>query len=450
MKPQALMFTRPRIFPRVRRARILEVLALSCALTAGLFSGATASAAEQLAFPGAVGWARNTPGGRGGQIIKVTTLNPTGPGSITEAVETKGPRIIVFEVGGIVDLNRKELRIREPFVTIAGQTAPDPGITFIRGGIVIGGHDVVIQHIRVRAGSTGLPKLAGLDFDSITTIAAYNVIVDHCSLTWSTDENLSASGPRFEGKTPDDWRKNTSRQITFSHNIIAEGLAHSTHAKGEHSKGSLIHDNANDIFIYGNLYAHNKERNPLFKGGVRGAVVNNLIYDPGDKATHYNLIAEEWGKMAYQTGHMTLVGNVYRAGLSTRPGLPLFMLGGSGDVEIYTADNIQMDWLGNPLPETGVYTNSSAKIKRAAQPLMPPAVTVLPAKDVQDAVIRDVGARPWQRDHHDARIVADTIEGRGYVIDSEDEVGGYPKDNPTAQKFDPAQWDLKTMVRKQP
>ncbi len=74
--------------------------------------------------------------------------------------------------------------------------------------------------------------------------------------------------------------------------------AFATHAKGEHSKGSLIHDNVTDILIVGNLYAHNYERNPLFKGGVRGMIVNNLIYNPGPRALHYNLIAEEWGDHA--------------------------------------------------------------------------------------------------------------------------------------------------------
>ena len=104
------------------------------------------------------------------------------------------------------------------------------------------------------------------------------------------DENLSASGPRFTGKTPDDWRKAVSNRITYSNNIIAEGLSHSTHPKFEHSKGSLIHDNVNDILLIGNLYAHNYERNPLFKGGARGVVVNNLIYDPGPRAVAELLI----------------------------------------------------------------------------------------------------------------------------------------------------------------
>ena len=244
---------------------------------------------------------------------------------------------MVFEVGGVIDLAESTLRITEPYLTIAGQTAPAPGITLIRGGIDITTHDVIVRHIRVRPGDGGRARLSGSDYDAISTIAAHDVIVDHCSLTWATDENLSASGPRFTGNSPEEWRKGTSHRITFSNNIIAEGLADSVHVKGEHSKGSLIHDNVSDILIIGNLYAHDQERSPLFKGGVRGAIVNNLIYDPGQRAIHYNLIAEEWGNQPYQTGEMTIIGNVLRGGQSTPSDLPLVTIGGSGDVAIHEA-----------------------------------------------------------------------------------------------------------------
>nr|QQZ49223.1 hypothetical protein JKL49_19155 [Phenylobacterium glaciei] len=143
------------------------------------------------------------PGGRGGRIIKVTTLASEGPGSFREALEAKGPRIIVFEVGGVIDLDRKTLKVEEPFVTIAGQTAPSPGITLIRGGMDVSAHDVVMQHIRVRPGEAGQPKKSGWEEDAFSTVSgAYNVIVDHCTFTWATDENLSVSGLRFVGKTP--------------------------------------------------------------------------------------------------------------------------------------------------------------------------------------------------------------------------------------------------------
>jgi pectate lyase len=405
-----------------------------------------AAADVQIAFPGAQGAAATTPGGRGGQVIRVTTLAAAGPGSFLEAVRQPGSRIVVFEVGGVIDLAESTVRISEPYVTIAGQTAPPPGITFIRGGIDIATHDVVVRHIRVRPGDGGRPRLSGNDYDAISTVGgAHDVIVDHCSLTWATDENLSASGPRFSGNTPDEWRQGTSHRITFSNNIIAEGLANSVHVKGEHSKGSLIHDNTSDILIVGNLYAHDKERSPLFKGGARGAIVNNLIYDPGQRAIHYNLIAEEWGDHPYQTGEMAIIGNVLRGGQSTVDKLPLLTVGGSGDVAVYERDNVAVDRFGNPLPMRGLYTNAPIRILKLSPPSIL-GVTPLPASQVQDYVIRNAGALP--RDHEDARVVADTIEGRGYIIDSQAEWGGYPKLQPTQQTFDPSKWDLATMTPK--
>jgi pectate lyase len=422
-------------------------LALATLLVFPLAGAAEHETGAQLAFPGAKGWAAHTPGGRGGRILRVTTLAPDGPGSIRAALEAQGPRIVVFEVGGVIDLGVKELRIVEPFLTIAGQTAPQPGITLIRGGLTIATHDVVIRHLRVRPGEAGVAKRGGVDFDAITTVrGARDVIVDHCSMTWATDENLSASSTRFDGEDEAAWMASASRRITFSHNLLAEGLANATHAKGEHSKGSLIHDHVSDVLIVGNLYAHNYERNPMFKGGARGQVINNLIYNPGQRAVHYNLIAEEWlGHAPYSTGEVVLRGNVMRAGPSTET-LAFFMVGGSGDVRVFAQDNLVVDRLGQPLPQHGRYTTTPVRIEMLAEPPpLPFGVTVLPSEWVQDAVIADVGARPWDRDDIDRRILADTIEGRGRIIDSEQEVGGYPAHAETRQTFVPADWNLDTM-----
>jgi hypothetical protein len=424
------------------RIHLLAILLLSTALPAARATD------DLLAFPGAQGAAAHTPGGRGGKILRVTTLAASGPGSLLAALETDGPRIVVFEVGGVIDFAQHEIKITKPFLTVAGQTAPSPGVTLIRTGIDVSTHDVVLQHIRVRTGSADAPKRGGWEPDAFSSIAAHDVIVDHCSMSWAIDENLSASGPRFTGKTPQEWRRGTSYRVTFSNNIISEGLKYSTHSKGEHSKGSLIHDNASDILIVGNLYANNYERNPLFKGGVRGMVINNLIYNPGPRAVHYNLIAEEWRNQPYQVGQMALVGNVLRGGPSTPAGLALFMLGGSGDIELYEDDNIAVDWVGRALEKFGRYTNSSARIVPMARPTLPLNVKLLPAAQVQDAVIREVGARPWDRDPIDARIVADTIEGRGEIIDDQAQVGGYPQYKETRQAFKESDWDLRYMTKK--
>lgn len=434
------------IHPAGGRVRHLVILLLAAALALAGGLATASEATRQLAFPGAQGWAAHTPGGRGGQILRVTTLRADGPGSLLEALRTPGPRTIVFEVAGVIDLGLREVRISEPYLTIAGQTAPSPGVTLIRGGLVIATHDVVIRHIRIRPGEAGMQKGAGIDFDAITTVAgARDVIVDSNSLTWATDENLSASGTRFIGETPEQWRAGTSHRITFSNNLLAEGLAHSTHAKGEHSKGSLIHDNVTDILIVGNLYAHNYERSPLFKGGVRGQVINNLIYDPGQRAVQYNLIAEEWVGREYQTGLMSLRGNVMRAGPSTEE-LAFFMIGGSGDLDLYMDDNIAVDRIGRPIPQVGRYTTAPIRLNMLRRaPELPFGVRLLPAEQVQDHVILNAGARPWDRDDIDRRIVANVIEGRGAIIDSEQEVGGYPIVPEVRAPFVESDWDLDTM-----
>ena len=431
-----------------RTAKHGHQISMALAVLLLCFTG-VASAAENavaLAFPGAQGWAAHTQGGRGGKLIRVTTLDLEGPGSISEALATKGPRTVVFEVGGVIDLGAKSLKIREPFLTIAGQTAPQPGITLIRGGIDISAHDVIIRHIRVRAGEAGLAKMSGTDFDSISTVGASNVIIDHCSLTWSTDENLSASGTRFLGDTPEQWRAGTSHRITFSNNILAEGLGYATHAKGEHSKGSLIHDNARDILIIGNLYSQNRERNPMFKGGTQGWVVNNLINNPGQRAVHYNLIAAEWEGHPYQDGQLVLIGNSMRGGPNTPERTPFFQFGGSGWLDLYMEDNLAVDRYGEPLPQTGRYSSNNVGWRMLkTRPPLPFGVNPMPAIDVQDHVLANAGARPWDRDDIDRRILENAIEGRGKHIDSETEVGGYPKHAETRQVFVPADWNLDTM-----
>ncbi|WP_420145268.1 pectate lyase family protein, partial [Sphingobium sp.] len=401
------------------------------------------------AFHGAVGWAATTPGGRGGRIIRVTTLAASGPGSFRAALQAKGPRIIVFEVGGIIDMGRETLKITEPFVTIAGQTAPSPGITLIKTGIDIATHDVVVRHIRIRTGVDGQPKMSGWEADSMSTVGAHNVIIDHCSFTWAIDENMSASGPRFDGKTPDDWRKSTSHAITFSYNIAAEGLADASHPKGEHSKGTLIHDNASQIMIWRNLYAHNKERNPLVKGGGQVEVVNNIIYDPGERAIHYNLMALEWGDHPYQTGKLSAVGNVMRGGASTAPGMPFLMLGGDGDLDYHGKDNIAVDRFGVALPMFGRYGETRAKLNElSAPPVWWTGTDVLPTRDVETHVLAKAGARPWDRDADDIRLLFFVAEGRGEIIDDEKQVGGYPKMAQTRAPFVDADWNLDTMEPK--
>ncbi|MFD1788410.1 polysaccharide lyase family 1 protein [Sphingomonas floccifaciens] len=436
----------------MRKSMILGAVATLLAATVPTLAQAQAArvaTGDRIAFPGAVGPAAKTPGGRGGRIIRVTNLDASGPGSFKAALDAKGPRIIVFEVGGVIDMGLKSWTITEPFVTIAGQTAPSPGITLIKGGLDVKAHDVIMRHIRVRTGADGQAKRSGWEADAFSTVGAYNVIVDHCTFSWAVDENMSASGPRFTGTTVEDWRRGTSHDITFSYNAAYEGLADSSHPKGEHSKGSLIHDNATGITIWRNLYAHNVERNALFKGGAQGVFVNNLIYDAGKRALHYNLMALEWEGHPYVTGEISAVGNVYRGGPSTDGRVPFLMLGGDGDLRYHGRDNIAVDKHGEPLPMFGRYGETKARLIEVAKPVVwVPGLPVLPARDVETHVLANAGARPWDRDADDIRVFFFVAEGRGAIINDEKDVSAYPVQKPTRAAFVEADWNLDTMEPK--
>lgn len=410
------------------------------------FSAAAAdflSLQKQYAYPVDMSWVAAIQGGRGGQVLRVTNLQKEGPGSLRAAIETKGPRIIVFEVGGVIDLERSVLQVAEPYLTILGQTAPAPGITLIRGGINIRASQTIIQHLRVRTGVDGQTKNSGWEVDGINVSAAHHVLVDHCSISWAIDENMSASGPRFKGETPDDWRNGTSHHVLFSNNIAAEGLAEASHSKGEHSKGSLVHDNVTQIVFYRNIWAHNVERNPLLKGGVQASVVNNLIYNPRAKAIHYNLMALEWGEHAYQLGKLNVVGNVLRGGLSTKKGLPLMSLGGDGDLAYFEKDNIAVDQFGAALPMLGRYGQTRAQLLLKEAPIdWPDGLQAMQARDVETDLLRYAGARPWDRDADDIRILYFIAEGRGTIINDEHEVSRYPNVKMVQAGFNEQDWDM--------
>lgn len=390
-----------------------------------------------------------TEGGKGGQIIRVTTLATDGPGSLAEALAARGPRIIVFEVGGAIDLRRSSLRIAEPFVTIAGQTAPSPGITILRGGIDVATHDVKISHLRVLTGSDGQPPMSGWEADALSTVAAHNVVLENNTFMWAIDENMSASGPRFTGDTIEEWREGTSRNVVFRLNLAAEGLAHSSHPKGEHSKGSLIHDNATGIVFDRNIWAHNVERAPLVKGGAQVLMVNNLIYNPQHRAVHYNLMDLEWAGHEAVTGEITAVGNVMRGGNDTDEGLPFLMLGGIGDLAYYGHDNRAVDRHGNELPQFGRYGETPARLIEAETPLADlTGYDIMPSVEVETALLATAGARPWNRGAEEIRVLFFIAEGRGDILDSQDEVGGYPEIEPTRAPFREEEWDLSTMTPK--
>ena len=379
------------------------------------------------------GWGAQSVGGQGGRVIKVTNLNANGEGSFRAALEAEGPRIIVFEVGGVIDLEKKQIKVKNPYVTIAGQTAPSPGITVIRGGITFDTHDIIMQHIFFRMGDAGAEIGEGYE-PEISTSAngnAYNIIVDHCSVAWGVDENLSVSGKRGYGP------EFGSRNITFSYNFISEGLAYSVHKKQtmNHSMGTLVMDDCTNVAIIGNFYAHNYERNPWFKGNSSGVVINNLIYDPGAWSIRLSWIPKEWKDLEEKPGTpiVSIVGNYEKEGPSTEV---VAMVGSNypeNEEQGYLEDNIIVKIDG---VTPGKITDPSIPITVLDEKPIWIDYDPIPAADVPEYVLKYAGARPAERDAVDRRLIEEFYNGTGKIINSQNEVGGYPVVEPTYRALD--------------
>ncbi len=349
------------------------------------------------AFPGAEGFGSETPGGRGGRVIEVTNLDDSGPGSLRAACEADGPRIVVFRTGGTIRL-KSQLRIRSPFITIAGQTAPGGGILLRDAGLSIRTHDVVVRYIRVRIGESRAQSPGSQDCINIGgekgKDLARNVIIDHCSLSWAIDENADSYS--------------RASDLTVQWCILSEGLMKSIHEKGPHSMGFLLGQGSTRTSVHHNLFAHNNERNPRLKGGLRD-IVNNVVYDWGSHAAALSDKPE-----------VNLVGNCYKPGPSS-----------GGLDRIVRADGPAAIYLGgNYFGEKGSdwdYVEPKPTTLRASSPFSAPKVTVCSANQAFDRVLRSAGCSYPVRDSVDLRIVRDAREGTGRIIDNPDQVGGFPK-----------------------
>ncbi|HKJ84456.1 MAG TPA: right-handed parallel beta-helix repeat-containing protein [Spirochaetia bacterium] len=372
--------------------------------------------AELPVFPGAEGFGSTTIAGRGGDLIRVTNLNASGPGSLEAALTANGRRTVIFEVGGIIELSNS-IHISDPYLTVAGQTAPSPGITLTGAGIVVGTHDVLIQHIRVRPGDTPDGEEAE-NRDGISVVGdrrggtpVYNVVIDHCSVSWAIDEGMSTW---YEGV----------RDITFSNNLIAENLSESLHPKGEHSKGLLIGDHSRRISVIRNVFAHNMRRNPLLKGDTSTIVANNLIYNGGTEAIGFS--DPEWSGRSVAT----IVGNLFIPGTDSA-GTEYVWRGRetSDEIELFLDSNLVDDGeLSEFLPSASI-----AEVAVGAPPVVVIPLTIEGTTDLEASVLESAGAFPADRDSVDARIVQSIIDRSGAIIDSQDDVDGYPAPTPSSR-----------------
>ena len=353
-------------------------------------------------------------------VLRVTSLASKGKGTLRAALWQKGPRLIVFEVGGVIDLEMKGLDVTDPQVFIAGQTAPAPGITLIRGGLSIESNQTVVQHISVRPGDAGQAKKSGWQPDGITTSGGpVNVWIDHCSVTWSCDEGISASTYKSPTGEP-------AQRIVIRNCIIAEGLSNATHDKGEHSKGTLVFDGTKEVAIVGNLFCSNTERNPVFKLDTSGVVVNNLIANPGQRAIHAAVPGSEG--LNLPRARISVVGNIVLFGeKSKRSARAIF----EGEADGYFKDNEGYDWFGKPLDLLRTPFPMAEK-----PPVWPEGLQAMSTTAAIWQVTRFAGARPAERDAIDQRIIREAVSGTSKIIDTQDEAGGYPNHAPVTRTLE--------------
>ena len=226
-------------------------------------------------FPGAVGFGTDTPAGRGGVVYRVTTLADAGPGSLREGVEKlAGPRTIVFDVAGVIRL-QSDLRIPADggFLTIAGQTAPPPGITLANGGVAVLGSNILIQNLAVRPGDRLKPveNRDAFKLEPALNQPVHHVVVDRVSASWAIDETFSTWGNRA-----------AVHDVTLSRSILSEPIINGGHPKGSHPYAALGGRQTSNFTLRENIFAFALGRNPLIRDENGGAqVVNNLIYRPG-------------------------------------------------------------------------------------------------------------------------------------------------------------------------
>jgi len=390
----------------------LTLVALFLVLLNGLNGYSAAPPKNKLpAFPGAEGFGTTTPGGRGGRVIPVTNLNASGPGSLRQALQEKGPRIVLFQVGGIIALE-KDINIDEPFVTIAGQTAPGDGICLKGAAIRINTHDVVVRYLRVRVGDDPRgPKpdnRDGIGIGSEKTIVQ-NVMLDHCSVSWAIDENVQLWYP--------------CNDITIQWCLISESLQKSLHPKGDHGMGLLVGDHARRVTVHHNLFAHNMDRNPLLKGDTECEVINNVVYNWRNFGTG---LTDPEGSGKHQAD---IIGNLYLPGPQSRL---LFGVGIEGNVKAGSSVYLQGNRGHGRAEATGdewgvAITRGKFAGKSTTRVLSGERVRPDPVTDLLDKVLAQAGATFPKRDLVDARAVQTVRLRKGRIIDSQKEVNGWPE-----------------------
>ncbi|MEH6408767.1 MAG: pectinesterase family protein, partial [Leeuwenhoekiella sp.] len=374
---------------------------LSIFLLLGYFS-----VAQQLAFPSAEGYGRFASGGRGGEIYTVTNLDDSGEGSLRDGVIKHGPRIILFAISGTIAL-KSSLDINNPDITIAGQSAPGDGICIKGYPFSVKADNVILRYMRFRLGD--INKVEG---DALNGRDTQNVIIDHCSISWATDENASFY---------------RNKDFTMQWCIISESLNSSVHSKGDHGYGGIW--GGVRASFHHNLIASNHSRNPRFSGSKTTAnskdefvdFRNNVIYNWQDNSAYggengtYNMVNNY-----YKPGNATIKSKLERIMNPSEPYGKFYVSGnfmeGSPTV---TADN----WDG------GVQCDNPEATRLTEEISINNNVKTEDAKSALLSVITHAGASLF-RDQVDHKVIQSTLTGKPHyqegIIDSQDNIGGWP------------------------
>jgi hypothetical protein len=397
-----------RIRARTRRIMMYNVLLAAAVLTLG------ATSVQALpVIPGASGYGMDTPAGRGGTVYRVTNLNASGSGSLKAcASDASGPRICIFEVSGTIRIT-SDMMIRNGNLTIAGQTAPSPGITLRGAALRIQASDILVQHIRVRAGDDpngpDPDNRDSLKIEGSSSRTVRNIVIDHCTFSWAIDENVSVWGPHDN--------------ITFSNNIFAEPLNESLHmsddgrTREKHGFGVLLGTSASGgrITMVGNLMAHQVERNPLSRSREL-VFVNNLVYDRANM--HFNGQSLE-GRIT----RSSIVGNVFIEGPSQERGTKSIYLNTSGSYRLYSGSRVYVNDNhsagGSALSDLVGYAGSSMSgLLTSSAPVWNTGLTARATanNNVYNRVLNYAGARPKDRDSADKRVISHVKNRNGSVV----------------------------------
>jgi pectate lyase len=388
-----------------RLAGLIVTSLLGACLLGPALTGQAADAPAVPAFPGAEGFGAAVTGGRGCPVYEVTNLDDSGPGSLRDGL-SQGNRTVVFRVSGTMRL-KAPLVLAQPNVTIAGQTAPGDGICLRDFPFSIRTENVIVRFLRSRLGDVTAKQADGITLDH----GCRDVILDHCSATWSIDEALSLAG--------------NVGNVTVQWCLIAEGLNRSKHPKGAHGYGSLARANG-AVSLHHNLWAHNDSRNPRL-GDNYGRppfptfdVRNNVMYDYGSTCsglTQGNL-------------RVNYVANFIRPGPSSRAQFPI-TVGAPSDLKFFIKDNVfeGNDELtaDNGRSFSRTESDGARLVQTVAAPFPAPPVHTVAARHAFEAVLASAGASRPRRDAADARIVAEVRQRGGAIIDSQDQVGGWPE-----------------------